>query len=130
MSLAYVYSNVPSTSRRTITRNLSTLFNTACEAFKTELLIHTASGGRISLTTDTWSSRNHKEFAAVTIHWINKDWIQQLRLLDIAELQELIHSSKYLAQILVDILDEFDITDLVFTVTRDNAGPNNTMLSE
>jgi hypothetical protein len=92
--------------------------------------LHTATGGRISLTTDTWSSRNYKEFAAITGHWINKDWVQRSTLLDIVELQEPIHSGEYLAEQLLQVTNNFDITQAVFTVTRDNAGPNNTMLQE
>jgi hypothetical protein len=39
-------------------------------------------GGRLSLTTDTWSSRNYKSFTAVTGHWIDIDWVQHRQLLE------------------------------------------------
>jgi hypothetical protein len=45
------------------------------------------------------------------------------------ELREPIHSGEYLSEMLVKITDSFSITHLIFTVTRDNAAPNDVMLS-
>jgi hypothetical protein len=45
------------------------------------------------------------------------------------ELQEPIHSGEYLSEMLVKITDSFSITHLIFTVTQDNAAPNDVMLS-
>jgi hypothetical protein len=96
---------------------------------KTKLQHYVRNGGRISLTTDTWSARNYREFTTVTGHWIDKHWIHQSTVLDIMELKEPIHSGEYLCEMLVKITDSFDITHAIFTVTRDNASANDVMLS-
>ena len=90
---------------------------------------HCSHGGRISLTTDTWSSRNYKEFTAVTVHWINREWAQHLTIIDVVKLKEPIHSSEYLSNKLVAITDNFRVTQAVFTITRDNVAANDVMLN-
>jgi hypothetical protein len=84
----------------------------------------------LSLTTDTWLSRNYKSFTAVTGYWIDSDWVQHSQLLDIIELTDLVHSREYLAEKLSEITDSLKITKAVFTITRDNAALNNTMLND
>jgi hypothetical protein len=46
------------------------------------------------------------------------------------ELLEPIHSSEYLAEKLVEITDSLGITGAIFTITQDNATPNDVMLRE
>jgi hypothetical protein len=45
-------------------------------------------------------------------------------------LKESIHSGEYLIEELVDITNNFNITTVVFTITRDNASSNDVMLAE
>jgi hypothetical protein len=85
-----------------------------------ELQAHVAKGGRLSLTTDSWSAMNGAEHAAITGHWINEEWVHRHCVLDIIHLKEPIHSGEYLAEQLQAITDDFGITNGVFTVTRDN----------
>jgi hypothetical protein len=49
-------------------RDLTSLFTTAWELLILKLAKHIKLSGRLSLTTDTWSSRNYKSFTAVTGH--------------------------------------------------------------
>jgi hypothetical protein len=56
--------------------------------------------------------------------------VQNSQLLDIIELIDLVHSREYLAEKLSKITDSLRITKAVFTITWDNAAPNNTMLNE
>ena len=50
--------------------------------------------------------------------------------MDIIELIDPVHSGEYLAEKLSEITDSLRITKAVFTITRDNAASNNTMLNE
>jgi hypothetical protein len=95
-----------------------------------ELLQHISTGGRISLTTDTWSARNYTEYTAVTGYWIDQDWIQHTQIFDVLDLSEPIHSGEYLASKLLLVTDRLGITQAVSTVTCDNASANNTILQE
>lgn len=95
-----------------------------------ELQAHVAKGGRLSLTTDAWSAMNGAEHTAITVHWINNEWVHRHCVLDIVHLKEPIHSGEYLAEQLQAVTDDFGITHGVFTVTRDNASNNTAMLAE
>jgi hypothetical protein len=53
-----------------------------------------------------------------------------LQLLDIIELTDLVHFREYLAEKLSKITNSLKITKVVFTITRDNAALNNTMLND
>lgn len=74
-------------STSTLNRDLDKTFFLAQNTLKAELQEHVKGGGRISITTDTWSARNYKEFIAVTGYWINKDWQQRSQTLDIVYLK-------------------------------------------
>jgi len=115
-------------SRRSLGRDLAQVFNNARESLKIKLQHHIQDGSRLSITTDTWSARNYREFTTVTGHWIDKNWIHQSTVLDLMELKEPIHSGEYLAEMLAKITDSLGITQSVFTITRDNASPNDVML--
>ena len=51
-------------------------------------------------------------------------------ILDVIHLQEPIHSGEYLAKQMINVTDDYSITPAIFTVTRDNASTNTTMLLE
>ena len=51
-------------------------------------------------------------------------------ILDVIHLQEPIHSGEYLAEQMMSVTDDYNITPAIFTVTRDNASSNTTMLLE
>jgi hypothetical protein len=69
-----------------------------------------------------------KEFIAVTGHWIHKDWKQRTQLLDVVHLKDPVYSREYLAEQLLSVTNDFNITKYIFTITQDNASPNNLML--
>ena len=115
-------------STSTLNRDLDQTFLLAQNTLKTEMCEHVKAGGRVSITTDAWSARNYKEFIAVTGHWISKDWQQRSQLFDIVHLKEPVHSGEYLAEQLLSVTNDFNITEYIFTVTQDNASPNHTML--
>lgn len=81
-------------------------------------------GGRFCLTTDAWSARNYKNYAAITIHWTNVDWELKGAVLDVVHLAKPIHSGEYLSRIIMNTTKDFGITRAIFTVTRDNAANN------
>ena len=69
-----------------------------------------------------------QEFIAVTRHWINNDQKQRLQLLDIDYLKDPLHSSEYIVEQLLSVIDNFNITKYIFTITQDNVSPNDLML--
>jgi hypothetical protein len=119
-----------SISARTLHRDLHRQFSYHRAILVSELQRHILNGGRISITTDSWSARNYHDFSAVTVHWINDKWQQKSNLLDVIHLKEPIHSGEYLASQLLSVTDEAAITRAIFTCTRDNASANTVMLAE
>jgi hypothetical protein len=103
-------------SKTTLGQDLHKTFAIGRHDLEIELQRHVQAGGRLSLTTDAWSARNYSEYSAVTVHWINNKWQQNSRLLDVADQ-------------LFTVTESYSITSAVFTVTRDNASNNTTMLS-
>jgi hypothetical protein len=74
---------LPIISPQSLTRDLHNIFCTHHGALSIELQHHIKHGGRLILTTDTWSARNDSEYSAVTVHWINSKWQQKSHLLDV-----------------------------------------------
>jgi hypothetical protein len=114
----YLSNKVQLPSRRELYRDLEKTFEIAQGILKTMLQEHIKAGGRISLTTDTWSAKNNNDFMAVTVHYIdfhtfeNKSYI-----LDVIELKEPVHSGEYICEELLKITDFYSITMAVFTVS-------------
>src|SRR3982074_2813115 len=104
-----------SISARTSHRDLHRQFSYHRAILVSELQRHILNGGRISITTDSWSARNYHDFSAVTVHWINDKWQQKSNLLDVIHLKELIHSGEYPASQLLSVTDEAAIIRAIFT---------------
>jgi hypothetical protein len=50
--------------------------------------------------------------------------------LDVVHLTDPIHDGEYLVEQLLSVTNDFNITEYIFTITRDNASPNNSMLDQ
>lgn len=120
----------PIISTRTLVRDLKKEFEEGQKVLKAKLAEHVKIGGRFSLTTDCWTASNYKEFAAITIHWVNPNWEHQSDILDIVELTNPVHSGVYLAQEVVKATDFFNITHSIVAITHDNASVNDVLLKE
>jgi hypothetical protein len=118
-------------SSKSLVRDLEGVFEKGQRVLSQQLAEHVNDLGRVSLTTDCWSAMNKKEFMAITVHIVDKKtWKNISWVLDIIELIEPIHSGHYLCEELLKVTDYYDITKAVFTITHDNAGPNDTLLRE
>ena len=63
----------------------------------------------LSFTCDVWSSKNHKAFFGITVHYIDKDWNLKCYLLDFIELLEA-HTGTCLLNAFKTTLDELDLS--------------------
>lgn len=129
--IEYLSAKIELPSRRTLVHDLEKAFIQAQQVLKEQLLEYMGQGGRFSLTTDTWSAKNRKEFMAVTIHYIDsKTFENTSSILDIVELTEPTHSGNYMSNELFKITEFYGITMAVFTISRDNASPNDCLLAD
>ena len=67
---------------------------------------------RVSLTTDTWTTRNNVAILGITIHWIDDMWRLQEKVLGVEELGAS-HQGAILAEVVYRVLEEFDLTQKV-----------------
>jgi len=78
---------------------------------------------------DAWRSSNYLDFFGILCSFVDKDWKLRIIALDFAVLQSE-HTSEYLADILWRVLEDFEITDKVISVTTDNASNMVAMIRE
>ncbi|XP_078436624.1 putative transcriptional regulator tpeD [Wolffia australiana] len=82
----------------------------------------------VSLTVDTWTSRNNLSLQRVTAHWIDDDW----KLCDLLLAIRRIKGSHYgpnLVRLVVEVAYEYGIESKLCAITSDNASNNRTMMA-
>lgn len=83
----------------------------------------------IHLTTDTWSSLNHKELQSITAHFVSKEGRLCKALLALPELLNR-HASREVARVIVEVLEDYEVKDNLRYITADNAKANDTLYSK
>ncbi|CAJ0757200.1 5025_t:CDS:2, partial [Entrophospora sp. SA101] len=84
---------------------------------------------RVSLTTDAWTSTTTNQgYLGITAHWIDDSWRMKKILLNFIPLNES-HTGVYLANKILDTLEEFSLCKKVLAMTTDN-GSNMVSLAE
>ncbi|KAH9717089.1 BED-type domain-containing protein [Citrus sinensis] len=96
-------------SRRTISRD--TL----------EMYLEEKAKQRVSLTTDIWTSITTASYMVITAHFIDRDWNLHRKIISFNTVND--HSSETIGKQLEKCLIDWGI-ERVFTVTVDNASPN------
>ncbi|GAB2290914.1 hypothetical protein Dimus_038130 [Dionaea muscipula] len=105
-------------SRVTIARDMFKLFKVQKEKLKMELK---ASVGRISLTTDMWTSSNNASYMCVTAHFIDKCWKLHKRIISFAMVED--HRDEGIRKQLEIVTKEWGINKIT-CITLDNASAN------
>jgi hypothetical protein len=118
--------NLPFSSRSTLKRRLVETFDTQRQQLKEELAINCKS---IALSLDIWTSKNHLPILEVIGHWLTEDFLYKESVLEFTELQG-IHSGENVAPAVHTLLTELNLKEKLLTITGDNAGNNETMVSE
>jgi len=103
--------------RQIIKREVNSLFNKRKTNIKLEL---NNISTKIALTTDIWSSKyNNAAFLGITMHYINNDWEVKRCLLDFIPIEGS-HTGALILNNLTEILQEFNISDKIISLTTDN----------
>lgn len=84
--------------------------------------------GRVSLTSDLWSSINTDGFLCVTCHFIDEEWRLQKRILNFQYMPPP-HNGVCLAETISGLLSDWGIDKKLFTITLDNASSNDTFVN-
>ncbi|CAI5534795.1 unnamed protein product [Closterium sp. Naga37s-1] len=108
-------------SRSTLGCQIIRLADLAKNKLKQELLAE--GSGVVALTHDIWTGENHRSYMAVTGHSISKDFELRRVTLDFRALPG-DHTSKKIAEVLEDVVKEWDVGDRCIAMTSDNASSN------
>src|SRR6266536_1156862 len=72
---------------------------------------------KFALTCNNWTATNQQAFIKITIHFLNKDWQLESKLLNMIDLKES-HSENYMFRLLKNSLEEFKIEKNVIRLVK------------
>jgi hypothetical protein len=78
---------------------------------------------KVNITTDLWTSAQRISYMVVTCHFVDSDWFLQKRVLNFFNVPPP-HSGVIIADALRKSFVEWGIEDKIFSITADNAKPN------
>lgn len=82
---------------------------------------------RVSLTSDTWTSNQNRNYMSLTAHYIDDKWKLQKKIISFIPITS--HGGHDLADYVEGCLREWGI-DMVYSITLDNASSNDVMVRE
>ena len=93
---------------------------------RNNLLLDLPERRKISLAVDAWTSPNHIGFLNVKTYYICANWQVQKRLIGFEHIQKK-HTGANFANIVLRILQNFNVQNRLLAITADNAATNHTM---
>ena len=103
-------------SRKSTMRMLPEAYNKKVEEIKEEIshVFH------VALTSDLWTSRTTESYITITCHFLSATW--QLRSLVLETLKfDLNHTAEHIADALLKVAENWDISSKVVAIVTDNA---------
>jgi hypothetical protein len=91
------------------------------------LLRKLTEGAKFSIALDCWTSPFRQAFMTVTGYLLDQEWNYRKLLLGFEPLHGS-HTGSYLSTILFELLEKYQITNRVLTITTDNASNNSTLM--
>ncbi|CAN1198778.1 Putative AC transposase [Linum perenne] len=82
--------------------------------------------GRVSITTDGWTSVQNFNYICITAHYVGKDWKLHKKIINFRRIQS--HKGVDVGDAVANCLEEWGLKSL-FTVTVDNASANDTAVT-
>lgn len=106
--------------------NILSLYKQYKCSIKEELKNH---GGKLSFTTDIWTSPSSVPFICVTVHYIDAEWNLKHFVLAFRHIPGK-HTGVRISTVFCDILKEYDVLERTLCVTLDNASNNDTFIDD
>jgi len=113
----YLRSDVPLVSRNTAKADLIKMHMLKKQKVKSSLNVCL---GRISLTSNLWTSLKTDGYICLTAHFIDKNWALSKRVLSFSFMPPP-HNGASLAENICCLLEEWGVDKKVFSITLDNA---------
>ncbi|XP_048591471.1 zinc finger BED domain-containing protein RICESLEEPER 2-like [Brassica napus] len=119
----YLNADVQTICRNTARADVYRLYESERDTLKRELA---SLPGRVSFTSDLWTSVKREGYMCVTAHYIDRNWKLNSKILTFCALPPP-HTGMNVAIQLLDSLEEWGVHKKVFSVTLDNATSNDSM---
>lgn len=113
-------------SADTLKRNMIKKFEAERQRFR-EMI--GANDSLFSFTTDIWTSPSQVPFMAVTIHYIDSNWLMKEHLLDFVPFHG-VHTGIEISSVFRHVIDDFSLKDKILALTTDNASNNDTFIDD
>jgi len=112
-------------SRRTLKRDIqSILYTDMFENLRGQLDQHIRTGAKTNLTLDAWTSGNKLPFMAIPAHWIDTRYERFNTLIGLERLRGS-HTAGNISDVMIKVLDMYQIRESINCITGDNAVVNN-----
>ncbi|KAL2899935.1 Zinc finger BED domain-containing protein RICESLEEPER 3 [Bienertia sinuspersici] len=116
----YLNADAKFVSRYTLKADVMKMFKREKEKLKVEL---SSVSGRISLTSDCWTSITTDGYISLTAHFVDNEWCLQKRILNFS-FMPLPHSGIHMCDKVCGMLKDWEIQKKIFSITLDNATSN------
>ena len=83
--------------------------------------------GKVSLTTDIWTSRSMDSYLSLTAHWVDASWTARTAILDLSHLPNT-HSGDAIYDRFTHLCVKYGIMTKIQAITLDNASANGRFL--
>ncbi|KAL2942223.1 putative AC transposase [Bienertia sinuspersici] len=117
---SYINPEVKLVSRNTLKADVLKMFKREKEKLRDEL---NAIRGRISLTSDCWTSITTDGYMSFTAHFVDNQWVLQKRILNFRFLPPP-HTGVHMSDHVYDLLKDWGIHKKIMCITLDNASSN------
>ena len=77
----------------------------------------------VALASNIWSGNAKEDYLSVVAHFVNSDWQLEKRILAM-RLIDCSHSGNNIAERIYAVVQEYELSDKVFSITLDNASAN------
>ncbi|KAF7835614.1 zinc finger BED domain-containing protein RICESLEEPER 2-like [Senna tora] len=121
----FLNSEAHSISRNTLKADVLKLYSKEKDHLKHSLSLIP---GRISITSDLWSSISTDEYMVVTAHYIDDEWNLHKKVLSFTHVPPP-RTGALLAERLYGLLREWGIEKKIFSITLDNASYNDVLMN-
>ncbi|XP_042499569.1 zinc finger BED domain-containing protein RICESLEEPER 2-like isoform X2 [Macadamia integrifolia] len=118
--ITYLFPGYTHIARNTQMSDILRLYN--LESIRIRNLLNSFPG-RISLTSDLWTSITNDGYIALTSHYIDKDWVLHKKLLKFCIMPPP-HTGIHICEMVSKILSDWGIDRKLFSITLDNATAN------
>ncbi|XP_056859979.1 zinc finger BED domain-containing protein RICESLEEPER 2-like [Raphanus sativus] len=119
----YLNPDVQTICRNTARADVYRLYESERDALRRDLA---TLPGRVSLTSDLWTSIKREGYMCVTAHYIDRNWKLNSKIITFCALAPP-HTGMNVAMQLLESMKEWGIEKKIFSVTLDNATSNDSM---